>query len=55
MRRGFSAIYGYTSDEGGIRHAMLDEPNIDVSDAKFFFVMCASFINYLRSKSSVVA
>ncbi|HQX90625.1 MAG TPA: hypothetical protein PKY03_09555 [Moraxellaceae bacterium] len=55
LRRGFSAIYGYTSDEGGIRHAMLDEPNIDVSDAKFFFVMCASFINYLRSKSSVVA
>lgn len=55
LKRGFSAIYGYSSDEGGIRHAMLGEPNIDVSDAKFFFVMCASFINYLKSKSCEAA
>jgi len=50
LKRGFSAIYGYTSDEGGIRHAMLDEPKLYVSDAKFFLVSCATFINYLKSK-----
>jgi hypothetical protein len=47
----FSKLYGYTSDEGGIRHAMLEDPNITVSDAKFFLMSCTSFINYMKSKS----
>jgi hypothetical protein len=46
----FSKLYGYTSDEGGIRHAMLDEPNLSAADAKFFLLSCTSFINYLKSK-----
>ena len=46
----FSKLYGYTSDEGGIRHAMLDDPKITASDAKFFLMSCTSFINYLKSK-----
>jgi len=49
LKKGFSAIYGYTSDEGGIRHAMLDEPTITVTDAKFFLVSCSTFINYLKA------
>ena len=49
LKKGFSAIYGYTNDEGGIRHAMLDEPNITVTDAKFFLVSCSTFINYLKA------
>ncbi|WP_370979458.1 AbiJ-NTD4 domain-containing protein [Agaribacterium sp. ZY112] len=50
LKAGFSSIYGYTSDEGGIRHAMLEEPSVSVSDAKFFLVSCSSFINYLKEK-----
>lgn len=50
LKKGFTAIYGYTSDEEGIRHAMLDEPKISVSDAKFFLVSCSTFINYLKSQ-----
>ena len=50
LKKGFSAIYGYTSDEGGIRHAMLEEPNLTVSDAKFFLISCSTFINYLKAK-----
>jgi hypothetical protein len=50
LKAGFSNLYGYTSDEGGIRHAMLEEPNIDVNDAKFFLLSCTSFVNYLKSK-----
>jgi len=50
LKSGFSAIYGYTSDEGGIRHAMLNEPNITATDAKFFLVLCSSFINFLKVK-----
>lgn len=50
LRRGFSAIYGYTSDADGIRHAMLDEANLDLSDAKYFLVSCSAFVNYLKGK-----
>ena len=52
LKKGFLAIYGYTSDEGGIRHAMLDEPNVDFEDAKYMLVSCSAFINYLIMKAT---
>ena len=52
LKKGFSAIYGYTCDEGGIRHAMLEEDKIDFEDAKYMLVSCAAFINYLTVKAS---
>ncbi len=45
----FTRLYGYTSNEEGIRHAMSDEPDLGPSDAKFFLMSCTSFINYLKS------
>lgn len=50
LKKSLSSLYGYTSDEGGIRHAMLEEPNISVADAKFFLVACSAFVNYLKAK-----
>lgn len=50
LKKGFSAIYGYTSDEAGIRHAMMEEPNLTISDAKFFLISCSTFINYLKAR-----
>lgn len=50
LRKALSALYGYTSDEGGIRHAMLDEPKISGDDAKFMLVACSAFVNYMKSK-----
>jgi hypothetical protein len=50
LKAAFSSLYGYTSDEQGIRHAMLEEPALTVADAKFFLLSCTSFINYLKSK-----
>ncbi len=49
LKKGFSAIYGFTSDEKGIRHALLDDPqaNVDIHDAVFMLGACASFITYL--------
>lgn len=52
LKKGFSSIYGYTSDEGGIRHAMLEEKDIAFEDAKYMLVSCSAFINYLIVKSS---
>lgn len=52
LKSAFSSLYGYTSDEQGIRHSLLDDPNLDFEDAKFMLVSCSGFINYLILKSS---
>ena len=49
LKEGFSKLYGYTSNEGGIRHGMLDEPSLGIADARFFLLSCTSFINYLKA------
>lgn len=50
LKEGFLKLYGYTSDEQGIRHAMLDEPNLTAADARYFLVSCSSFVNYLKAQ-----
>ncbi len=51
LEKGFSSIYGYTSDSGGIRHALTDGGQIPTyADAKFMLVACAGFVNYLLTK-----
>ena len=50
LKDGFLKLYGYTSDEQGIRHAMMDEPNLTTADARYFLVSCSSFVNYLKSQ-----
>ncbi|MGJ4804117.1 AbiJ-NTD4 domain-containing protein [Luteimonas sp. SDU82] len=52
LNRSLSSLYGYTSDSGGIRHALLDESNLDFIDAKFMLVACSAFVNYLTGKSA---
>jgi hypothetical protein len=54
LKSSLSSLYGYTSDSSGIRHALLDEPNLDFIDAKFMLVACCAFVNYLLGKSSAV-
>ena len=43
-------LYGYTSDEDGIRHAMLDESDLTPAEAIFFLITCTAFVNYLKMK-----
>jgi hypothetical protein len=51
LRSAFSALYGYTSDSGGIRHALTEkEMLVNFDDAKFMLVSCSAFINYLKAK-----
>jgi len=52
LKSGFSSIYGYTSDEGGIRHAMIDDNPCDFDDAKYMLVSCSAFVNYLIMKAN---
>lgn len=51
LRSAFSALYGYTSDSGGIRHSLLeDDIEVTFEDAKFMLVSCSAFISYLKEK-----
>jgi hypothetical protein len=50
MRDAFVKLYGYTSDAEGIRHALLDESNLKLEDAKYMVVTC-SFVNNVIAKS----
>ena len=50
LRTAFSNLYGYTSDEGGIRHALTEADKVDFNDAKFMLVVCSAFINFVEGK-----
>lgn len=52
LEQGFIKIYGYTSDGDGIRHALMDEPNLDQEDALYMLITCSSFVNYLIIKAT---
>ena len=48
----FSKLYGYASDEQGIRHALLEraDHNVGMDEAVFMLSACASFASYLWRK-----
>ena len=51
LKKAFSSLYGYTSDDAGIRHALTeDDREVDFHEAKFMLVTCSSFINFLKSR-----
>ena len=52
LKKAFSNLYGYTSDEQGIRHALIDnpQPNVGQDEAIFMLGACASFSSYLARK-----
>lgn len=51
MKKAFGQLYGYTSDSGGIRHAMKDgDAPVEAAEARFMLVTCSAFVNYLITK-----
>jgi len=52
LKHAFSSLYGYTSYEDGIRHAMIDENKVDFEDAKYMLVSCSAFVHYLIHKAN---
>ena len=51
FRNGLLALYGYTSDEQGIRHALLDRNPVDADDARFMLVACSVLVHFLTTKA----
>jgi len=52
LQEAFLKLYGYTSDAEGIRHSLMDKPDLDFEDAKFMLVTCSAFVNYLKVKAT---
>lgn len=52
FKAGLLSLYGYTSDEDGIRHAILEEKDIGFDEAKFMLVTCSALINFIISKAN---
>ena len=52
LKEAFNKLYGYTSREQGIRHALLDnaKANVTIDEAVFMLGACASFASYLWRK-----
>lgn len=53
LKKGFSSLYGFTSDEQGIRHPLLEagDANVDEVDALYMFGACAAFTTYLIGRA----
>lgn len=53
MRSGMASLYGYSSDEKGIRHPLLDDgtAQVDEADALFMIGACAAFVSFLINKA----
>lgn len=48
LKNAVSSLYGYSSDEKGIRHANgMFENDVTFEKAKFMLVSCCAFVNYL--------
>jgi hypothetical protein len=56
LKQGFTKIYAFTSDEQGIRHALLEKgaPDVDEADALFMIGACSAFVSYLINKARSV-
>lgn len=50
LKGALSKLYGFTSDEAGIRHGSIQPSDVDKDIARFMLVTCSAFVNYLISK-----
>ena len=52
LKDGFNKLYGYTSNEQGVRHPLLDndKAQVGMDEAVFMLGACASFASYLWRK-----
>lgn len=50
LKEAWNKLYGFTSDDAGIRHGSIQPSDVDQDLAKFMLVACSAFVNYLISK-----
>lgn len=55
MKAAFEKLYGYTSDENGIRHGGIYFKGASSDDARYMLISCSAFINYLTAQYTKMA
>jgi hypothetical protein len=53
LKQGMLNLYGYASDEDGIRHAIVEDKNVSFDEAKLALVICSGLVHYLIAKADV--
>lgn len=49
IKKGIINICGWTRDDGGIRHALMEGDSfVTEAEARFMLVLCSAYVNYLR-------
>lgn len=54
FKSGLLNLYGYTSSEDGIRHAILKEKDVGFDEAKYMLVTCSAFVNFIIEKAAKI-
>lgn len=52
LKEAWRRMYGWTSDDKGIRHAASEAANVDQSLAKYMLIACSAFVSYLIEEAS---
>lgn len=55
LKTSLKSLYGYTSDESGIRHSLQEEVNVGYEEAAFMLVTCSAFASFLLAKTAHLA
>jgi hypothetical protein len=54
LKSAWSKMYGWTSDDDGIRHGSIDPSEADQAIAKYMLVTCSAFVSYLTEEGRKV-
>ncbi|MEN9647841.1 MAG: hypothetical protein RLY57_645 [Candidatus Parcubacteria bacterium] len=54
LEQGIAKLYGWTCDEGGIRHALKSggKNDSEEAEARYLLVLCSALVNFLKEKNS---
>ena len=47
LNKAWQSIYAYASDEGGVRHGLKGDSNVELGEAVYMVVTCSAFVSYL--------
>ncbi|GIK47815.1 MAG: hypothetical protein BroJett013_05120 [Alphaproteobacteria bacterium] len=53
LKSAFGSLYGYASDQEGVRHALVftDDAKVDETDALFMLGVCAAFVSFVLARN----
>ena len=51
LKKAWLEMYGWTSNESGIRHSLTTGADPGLAEARYMLVACSAFVNYLIAKS----